>query len=127
MNRFPDATKLFGLTISLGKAEVPFQPAPNSNAPQSTITIDGTELKNVKSFKYLGNMISNDGQLNSVRISKASQALGRLHHRVLMHHNVSLTTKLKVYRAVVLTSLLYSCESWTFYCCHIKQLEKFHM
>ena len=30
-------------------------------------------------------------------------------------------------RAVVLTSLLYGCESWTFYCHHIKQFEKSHM
>ena len=88
------------------------------------------ELKTVKSFKYLGSMISSDGQLDmeiSAMISKASQALGRLNSRVLIHHNVSLTTKLKGYRAFVLTSLLYGCESWTIYCPHIRQLEKFHV
>ena len=130
LNRFSDASKLFGLTISLGKTEVLFQPAPNSSATQPTITIDSMELKTVKSFKYLGSMISSDGQLDkdiSARISKASQALGRLCNRVLTHHNVSLNTKLKVFRAVVLTLLLYSFESWTFYCHHTNQLEKFCM
>ena len=105
-NRFSDAWKLFGLTISLGKTEVLFQPAPNSSATQPTITIDSMELKTVKSFKYLRSMISSDGQLDkdiSARISKASQVLGRLCNRVLTHHNESLNTKLKVFRAVVLT------------------------
>ncbi|XP_076036516.1 uncharacterized protein LOC143022261 [Oratosquilla oratoria] len=40
---------------------------------------------------------------------------------------VRLSTKLKVYRAVVLTSVLYGCESWTLYRRHLKQLERFHM
>ena len=60
------------------------------------------------------------------RISKASQALGRLRNRLLNHHNVTLDTKLKVYRAVVLPSLLYGCETWTVYRRHLKQLERFH-
>ncbi|XP_076047199.1 uncharacterized protein LOC143028697 [Oratosquilla oratoria] len=67
--------------------------------------------------------ISNDGSLEkeiSARICKASQALGRLITRVLNQRNVKLSTKLKVYRAVVLTSLLYGCESWTPYSQHLK-------
>lgn len=88
-----------------------------------------TELKTVDSFKYLGSVISSDGSLDgeiAARISKGSQALGRLRNRVLNHHNVTLSTKLKVYNAVVLPSLLYGCETWTIYQRHLKQLEKFH-
>ena len=48
LNRFSDAFKLFGLTISLGKTEALFQPAPNSRIPQPTITIDVMELKTVE-------------------------------------------------------------------------------
>ena len=36
LNSFSDASKQFGLSISLGKTEVPFQRAPNSVAPQPT-------------------------------------------------------------------------------------------
>ena len=129
LNSFSDASRQFGLTISLGKTEVLFQRAPNSVVPQPTISIDDAELKVVNSFKYLGSMISNDGSLDkeiAYRISKASQALGRLLNRLLNHHNVTLDTKLKVYRAVVLSSLLYGCETWTIYRRHLKQLERFH-
>ena len=129
LNSFSDASKQFGLSISLEKTEVLFQRAPNSVAPQPVIFIDDVELKVVDSFKYLGSMISVDGSLDkeiAYRISKASQALGRLRNRLLNHHNVTLDTKLKVYRAVVLSSLLYGCETWTVYRRILKQLERFH-
>ena len=88
LNRFSDASKQFGLTISLGKTEVLFQCAPNSSAPKPEISIDNVELKVVDSFKYLGSVISSDGSLDidiASKISKASQALGRLSNRLLNH------------------------------------------
>ena len=109
LSSFSDASK-----SALGKQRCFFQRAPNSVAPQPAIFIDDVELEVVDSFKYLGSMISNDGSLDkeiASRISKASQALGRLRNRLLNHHNVTLDTKLKVYRAVVISSLLCGCET----------------
>ena len=80
-NKFAEASRLPGLTISLGKTEVLFQPAPASVAYRPTISIDGTQLKTVDDFKYLGSVISSDGSLDkeiNALICKASQALGRL-------------------------------------------------
>uniref|UniRef100_A0A5F8G352 Reverse transcriptase domain-containing protein n=1 Tax=Monodelphis domestica TaxID=13616 RepID=A0A5F8G352_MONDO len=129
VDMFSTATKLFGLTISLSKTEVLFQPAPGRPTNQPCITIDGTQLSNINTFKYLGSTIANDGSLNheiNARIQKASQALGRLRCKVLQHSGVSTAMKLKVYNAVVLSSLLYGCETWTLYRKHMKQLEQFH-
>ena len=109
LNSFSEASKLFGLTMSLGKTEVLFQRTPNSVSPQPAISIDDVELKDVDSFKHLGSVISSDSSLDkeiASRISKASQALGHLRNRLLNHHNVTLDTKLNMYRAVVLSSLL---------------------
>ena len=81
VHKSAEASCLFSLTISLGKTEVLFQPAPGSVAHRPTFSIDGTQLKMVDDFKYLSNVISSDGSLDkeiSTRICKASQALGHL-------------------------------------------------
>ena len=130
VNKFAEATHLFGLTISIKKTEVLHQPSPAQRLPPPCINIDGSESKNVDQFKYLGSIMSSDGTLSKEtesRISKASQSLGRLRSRVMDNRNIKLSTKLKVYKAVVLTSLLYGCETWTLYRKQIKQLEGFHM
>ena len=79
--------------------------------------------------KNVGSTISNDGTLDreiTTRIQKASQAFGRLRIKVLLHKSISLSTKLKVYNAIVLPSLLYGCETWTLYRKHLRKLEQFH-
>ena len=74
--RLAEASRLFGLTISLGKTEVLVQAAPNTVRPQSNITTEGVQLK-LESFKYLGSTILAGGLLDSkisCRTRKASQA-----------------------------------------------------
>ena len=130
LDRFSRASKLFGLTVNLGKTKVLHQPAPNNHFPAPNIIIDDTPLANVEHFKYFGSTISCDGSLDkeiASRISKASQALGRLRNRMLNQHNIRLSTKMKVYNALVLPSLLYGCETWTLYRRHVKKLESSHM
>ena len=131
VSKFAEASQLFGFTISLGKTDVLYQPSPASTVHDPpTILIGDTDLKTVEHFKYLGSVISSDCSLDreiSTRINKTSQALGRLRTRVMNHKSIKLPTKIKVYTAIVLTSLLYGCETWTLYRKHIKQLERFHM
>ena len=42
-------------------------------------------------------------------------AFGRLRANVWKRNGIKLDTKLKVYKAVVLPTLLYACETWTVY------------
>ncbi|XP_069976384.1 uncharacterized protein, partial [Penaeus vannamei] len=53
-----------------------------------------------------------DKEIDS-RINDASQALGLLGNKVLKQHNIHLTTKLKVYNAVLLLSIFCGSEAWT--------------
>ena len=62
----------------------------------------------------------------NARISKASAAFGRLRRSIWDWSGVRLDTKLKVYRSVVLPTLLYACETWTVYQRHAKWLNHFH-
>ena len=59
-------------------------------------------------------------------ISNASASFRRLHTRVWNSHNITISTKIAVYQAVVINTLLYGSESWTTYARHIKKLEFFH-
>ena len=86
-------------------------------------------LQVVDKFTYLRSTLSGvvhiDGGVN-VRISKANTAFGRLRGRVWDQSGMRLDTKLKVYRSVVLPTLLYACETWTVYQRFAKKLNHFH-
>ena len=115
-----------GLCINVQKTEV--MHFVEGEAPP--INIEGIVLKEVSSFKYLGSFISNncktDDEIHS-RVSKASSAFGRLRARVFSNHDLKLSTKIKVYNAVVLSALLYCSEAWTPYRKQIRVLEAFHI
>ena len=85
---------------------------------EPSITIENLRVPVTKQFKHLGSVLSNDAQMDEdiqARISKASSAYGRLQERVWKSHGIRLNTKIKVYNAAVLTTLLYGAESWTCY------------
>ena len=56
----------------------------------------------------------------------AGSAFGRLRERVLQERDIRTDTKMMVYKAVVIPTLLYASETWTPYHHHLKTLEKFH-
>ncbi len=55
----------------------------------------------------------------------AGTAFGRLKHRVFQDHDICKDTKMSVYKAVVIPTLLYASETWTTYQRHLRTLEKF--
>ena len=50
-----------------------------------------------------------------MRMTKASASFGRLRQRLWTNHHVSMRVKDKIYRAAVLSILLYGVEAWTMY------------
>ena len=88
----------------------------------------GQRLQVVDKFTYLGSTLSRivhiDDEVNA-RIAKASAAFGRLLGCVWDRSGTRLDTKLKIYKAVVLPTLLYACETWTIYQRHAKRLNHF--
>ena len=130
MDKFSSACDAFGLTISTKKTEVMYQPAPNKDYTVPTINVNGEALKTVNKFTYLGSTLSRNVRIDDevvLRIAKASAAFGNLREKVWEREGLSTQTKLKVYKAVILPSLLYSCETWTVYSRHLKSLNSFHL
>ena len=135
-DRLHRAVTKYGLTISLGKTEFMAQFAPvevdgvrAAPPPPPVITIDGTALKTVPQFVYLGGKLANDGTLDAeiaVRIQRAAAVFGKLWARVWSQSNITTNTKVALYRATVLTTLLYGCETWAATRRQLKKMEAFH-
>ena len=119
-----------GFTISTKKTEVMYQPTPGIPYQEPNITVKGQRLQAMENFTYFGSTLSRSANIDAKvtnRIAKASSAFRRLKKSVWERQGISHRTKVKVYRAVVLTTLLYSCETWTIYRRHEKQLHQFHL
>ena len=111
------------------KTRVVYQPASGKPYKEPTITVKGQRLQVVDRFTYLGSALSRvvhiDDEVNA-RIAKASAAFGRLRGSIWDQSGIRLDTKLKVYRSVVLPTLLYACKTWTVYRQHAKRLNHFY-
>ncbi|BHF85295.1 hypothetical protein SprV_1002845800 [Sparganum proliferum] len=131
MDLFSAVCANFGLVINTQKTVVMHQPPPNSatapNAPPQ-ISVNGTQLQVVENVPYLGSTLSRNTKIDDEvanRISKASQAFGRLQSTVWNRHGLQLSTKLKIYKAVIPQTLLYGAETWMVYTNQARRLNHF--
>ena len=86
----------------------------NPNGFQREIKIKGQRLEEVENFKYLGAIISNEGSKSEIlsRIAQTTAALSRL-KIIWRDKNISLASKVKLMWMLILSTFLYTCESWT--------------
>ena len=86
----------------------------SANGIQREIKVKGQVLGTVTSFKYLGAVVSDDGSKPEVlsRIEQATAALTKL-KPIWRDNNISLGSKVKLMRFLVISIFLYACESWT--------------
>ena len=109
----------FKVTISLRKTNILAQGAESS----PVITIDNTELEVVDTFTYLGSTMSSSTLLNaeiSFRIAKAAAVMAKLNKQVWGNDLLSESTKMCVYQACVLLTLLYGSKSWVHDLCQTR-------
>ena len=86
----------------------------SANGIQREIKVKGQKLGTVTSFKYLGAVVSDDGSKPEVlsRIAQATAALTKL-KPIWRDNNISLGSKVKLMRSLVISIFLYACESRT--------------
>ena len=93
------------------------------------IKIHGTTLEVVEHFPYLGSHLSQKATVEAEiqhRICCASTSLKNLRNRVFDNNVLRRDTKVMIYKAICITTLLYGSEAWVTYRCHLKTLEKFY-
>ena len=118
VSRFAKSAQAFGLRINIKKTEMLYQPVPGLHDDGLPIYIDNEELASVQKFKYLGSTVMSNNKMDeelNTRMSNASASYGRLKQKVWHNKDLTFRTKCSVYRAVVLSSLLYGAEAWPVY------------
>ena len=131
MDAFNAAYTQLGLKLNIKKTQVLHQTRLGDSDPQPVIiTVDGQALDNVESYTYLGSCLSSGATIDAEierRIQAANTALARLRERVFRNKEIYARTKMKVYKAIVLPTLLFGSKTWVTYSRHLKSLEMFHM
>ncbi|BHF69978.1 hypothetical protein SprV_0301302500 [Sparganum proliferum] len=130
MDLFAEARDNSGLIINTEKTMDMHQPPPNTahNAPQ--ISVNGTQLQVVDNFTYLGSTFSRNTKIDdevACWISKASQAFCGLQNTFCNRYGLHISTKLKMYKAIILPTLLYGAETWVVYKKQARRLNHFHL
>ena len=118
LDAFARAYRLLGLDINIKKTQILYQPAPDTPSQAPAISVENNILHNVDKFPYLGSLLSSRAVIDEEiyhRIGCASAAFARLRKRVFENRDIQTNTKLLVYQAVVLPTLLYGADSWTTY------------
>src|SRR6266516_5062716 len=78
------------------------------------IAVDGRKIQQVKSFKYLGSVITEDGRSNNdvkTRIAMAKDAFNK--RKELLTKRLSMRLKKRMVKVLVWPVVLYGCETWT--------------
>ena len=132
VDQFSKAATQFSLKINIRKTECMYQPIKLLCTPPepNDITINQEPLVHTNDFTYLGSTVSSSSKIDRelrTRIGKASAAFSKLQDRLWNNKHVSIKIKCQVYRAVVLSTLLYGAETWTIYRAQVKKLHAFMM
>ena len=122
----------WGLTVSTSKTKVLIVGRDaEAQAAELNIEIRGDRIQVVPEFKYLGSMFSADNTLAAEinhRVASASFAWYQLKvSKIWNSKYLTLNRKVSIFRTIVLSVLLYGCETWPALQGHISRLEVFQM
>ena len=94
------------------------------------VSVKGEMVEEVKVMKYLGALFNEEGTCEDEiesRIGATGRTIGALRQEVVDRRELSKTTKLRVYNAIVMPTLLYGSETWTLQKRHMKKLQAVEM
>nr|VZI25328.1 unnamed protein product [Spirometra erinaceieuropaei] len=126
VSRVNEVAKSVGLSINAGKTKVFSSCIPDQE--KAPLGIDGCQLEEVDSFKYLGARLLPNGQSKDdivSRIDAARWVFSSLRKCLWNRRDLSIATKIRVYRASVRSVLLYGCECWALRVTDKRKLEVF--
>ena len=92
-----------------------------------TLSLNGNDIEQVNHFKYLGRIISNDGDDSREIESRISAGWNAFQSKknILTHKRLTMKTKRRTYETYILPSVLYGIESITFSPASLEKLDIF--
>ncbi|KAG1682135.1 Calcium-activated chloride channel regulator 4A [Nymphon striatum] len=114
--RVEKASMKYGMEISTEKSKVMEAGRQvDSENKQIAVIVNRQKLDQVNSFTYLGSKVDGSGKSEKeirMRIGRATSALAKLEN-TWRAKNIAMKNKILLMRAIVESTLLYACESWT--------------
>ena len=123
-DRLSHSAREYGMEISSEKSKVMVNSGDNTTVQ---INMNGQQLEEVMAFKYLGDTLIKDGRSTveiKIRLAIATASMAKL-NKIWSSKDVSFSTKIKLYKTLVLSTLLYGCESWTLTADSTKRIQAF--
>ena len=112
-----------GLKLNIQKTKI------IASSPITSWQIDGETVETVSDFIFLGSKITTDGD-HSHEIKKRS-LLGRKVttnlDSILKSRDITLSTKVRLVKAMVFPVVMYGCESWTIKRAECRRIDAFEL
>lgn len=122
--RLEERASAYGMEVSSEKSKVLIN---SQTKAEAEIYMNGERLEVVDAFKYLGATLTKDGRSTAeikTRLAIATSAMAKL-NKIWRSKEISFPTKIKLYRSLILSILLYGCESWTMTAETAKRIQTF--
>ena len=126
IQRLNNSCSSFGMEISAEKTKI--MTNTHANGLRNDIVINGSTLQHVNQFIYLGAIVTDNGSRSEIlsRMAKAQSSLSKL-KTVWEDKNISISSKIRLLRSMVISIFLYACESWTIDSYLEKRISAFEM
>jgi hypothetical protein len=112
---FLEASRDIGLEINAEKAKyMIMSPHPNSGQNQN-IRVADESFEKVEKFKYLGTTLTNQNDIHDKLKSRLNSGNAYYYsvQNLLSSRLISRNLEIKIYKTVILSLVLYGCETWS--------------
>lgn len=112
MNGLQEEADRYGMKVNVKKTKT--MVISREESKEVKIELEGNMVEQVRRFKYLGSIMSDDGRcLDEIkcRIAMAKEAFAK--RKELLCRKISLTLRKRLVKSLVWPVLLYGCETWT--------------
>ena len=111
VERLEKTSTSYGMEISAEKTKLMTN---NTQYISTEVKVNGQRLETVKSFRYLGSIITDEGSKPEIlaRIAQTTAALTRL-KPLCNDRNITVSSKIRLTRPLVMSIFLYASETWT--------------